>query len=252
MRKGERLLELKKLIIKNFTQSNWQDIGLLTDSLEHIADHPRLFRSMDFGDDDYEEHAGYVLLELVKGGYLPTIEEYVSVKFGDDSEYVSSQPSERRITFAPVAFSIPDFDPREDLVAVMMPFKAEFTPVYKAIKRACSDASLACLRADDIWKESVFIQDIFKLILEARIVICDFSGRNSNVMYETGIAHTLGKEVVPVSQSIESIPSDLQHHRACLYHPNPEGLRTLRGKLVVRLRSIVGGDDENEEEDDLS
>jgi len=162
-------------------------------------------------------------------------------------EYVSTaqpqQQAQRRITFAPAVFKLPENEPLNDIVSVMMPFSTEFTPVYQAIKDACGLAELKCYRADDIWEESTFIQDIFNLIYQSMAVVVDFSGRNSNVMYETGIAHTLGKNVVPLTQSIDDIPSDLKPHRALKYLPNTEGLGDLRDGLAERLKTLkkMGG-----------
>ena len=48
---------------------------------------------------------------------------------------------------------------------------------------------------------------------KSRIVICDFSERNPNVFYEVGIAHTLGKHVIPITQTPNDVPFDLQHPR---------------------------------------
>jgi len=84
----------------------------------------------------------------------------------------------------------------------------------------------------------VIIQDIFNLILKSRIVIVDFTGRNANVMYETGIAHTLGKLVVPISQSITDVPFDMAHHRVLKYLPNQEGYAELRTKLAAKLGQL--------------
>ena len=46
-----------------------------------------------------------------------------------------------------------------------------------------------------------------------------------------GIAHTLGKNVVPLTQNISDIPSDLHSHRALQYLLNQEGLGALRLQL---------------------
>jgi len=234
------ILALKERIVNDFNSSHWQDVGLLTNGSDIINGHHRLLRSLSWRDPDYEGNVTEVLLGLFERSpdNLAIIEDYLDEKFGDNSVYVSDQPSERRITFAPTAFKVPDVALRDDLVAVMMPFKG-FAGVYRAIKRACSDADLACLRADDIWKESTFIQDIVNLIFQARAVVCDFTGHNANVFYETGIAHTLGKTVVPISQSIADIPSDLRQHRALLYLNNKEGLAKMRKELGARLRTIV-------------
>jgi hypothetical protein len=149
--------------------------------------------------------------------------------------------AKKKIAIAPSAFNIPDRPVQHDLVSVMMPFASNFTPVYSAIKEACSRLELRCLRADDLWENSTFIQDIFELIFCSKIVIVDFSGKNPNVFYEVGIAHTLGKIVVPLTQNIDDIPSDLKSHRALLYLPNSEGLAGLTDRLTSRLETIVRG-----------
>jgi hypothetical protein len=58
-------------------------------------------------------------------------------------------------------------------------------------------------------------------------------------MYETGIAHTLGKHVVPISQSLSDVPFDLTHHRILKYLANEQGLETLETALTSRLRQVT-------------
>lgn len=159
------------------------------------------------------------------------------------STAIESAEAVRKITFSPAVFAVPKSEADLALVTVMMPFKAEFNPVYTAINSACDEQSMKCLRADDIWQNSTFMQDIFDLIYRSRIVVVDFSGRNPNVMYETGIAHTLGKVVVPITQSLDDVPSDLKGHRALHYYPNAEGLATLTSRLSKRINTIVRGGD---------
>jgi hypothetical protein len=76
------------------------------------------------------------------------------------------------------------------------------------------------MRADDFWEHQAVIQDIVNLIARSRIVICDCSGRNPNVFYEAGIAHTLGKEVILITQNENDIPFDLRHLRYIRYLKN--------------------------------
>lgn len=161
-----------------------------------------------------------------------------------NGEYISTEIKEvdsvRHITFTPSVFKIPEKQVNEKLISVMMPFSPGYKGTYDAIKKCTDHMGLECLRADDIWDNSTFIQDIFDLIYCARIVIVDFSERNPNVMYETGIAHTLGKIVIPITQSISDIPSDLGHHRAYKYLPNDEGYRNLSNELYKRISTIIG------------
>jgi hypothetical protein len=160
-----------------------------------------------------------------------------------NGEYISTEIKEvdaiRKITFAPSVFRIPKKPINEKLISVMMPFSSGYKGTYDSIKRVTDHMKLDCLRADDIWENSTFIQDIFELIYCAKIVVVDFSERNPNVMYETGIAHALGKTVIPITQSISDIPSDLNHHRALKYLPNEEGYRNLSNELYKRIKSIL-------------
>lgn len=158
-------------------------------------------------------------------------------------EFISTEITEieaiQQITFTPSVFKIPNKPTNSKLISVMMPFSPAYRGTYDAIKKVADHMELECLRADDIWENSTFIQDIFDLIFCSRIVIVDFSERNPNVMYETGIAHTLGKIVIPITQSINDIPSDLGHHRALKYLPNDEGYRNLKNELYKRIKTII-------------
>lgn len=158
-------------------------------------------------------------------------------------EFISTEVREidaiQQITFTPSVFNIPKRPTNSKLISVMMPFSPAYRGTYEAIKRVAVHMELECLRADDIWKNSTFIQDIFDLIFCSRIVIVDFSERNPNVMYETGIAHTLGKVVIPITQSFSDIPSDLGHHRSLKYLPNDEGYRNLSNELYKRIKTII-------------
>jgi len=237
---GKRLIKLRERISERFQFVNWEELGLLTDASILIDSHPRLLRSLGFGDDDYPANVLAVLRQMVEEDMhrLSVIEAYVDEHFPDNETYISAKPAERHITFSPYVFQVPDGYAEPDLVAVMMPFSMEFDGVYAAIKKAASDCEFRCLRADDIWEESTIVQDIFNLMFRAQVIVVDFTGKNPNVMYETGIAHVLGKYVIPISQSLEDVPFDIRHHRVLKYLPNTEGLNKLASGLAVKLRNI--------------
>ncbi|WP_079415802.1 hypothetical protein [Thiomonas intermedia] len=143
----------------------------------------------------------------------------------------------------PSVFQIPEHENIEPtLASAMMPFDAGFNAVYEAIQQASSNAGLRCRRADDIWENAAIIQDVVALIDRSRIVICDCSGRNPNVFYEAGIAHTLGREVILITQSEHDIPFDLRHLRYILYHSNGEGRAALTEALQARMQTLLGTD----------
>ncbi|MGX5806035.1 hypothetical protein ACWGS9_33220 [Bradyrhizobium sp. Arg314] len=69
-----------------------------------------------------------------------------------------------RVYFQSSAFTLPAEPPDPYLVSAMMPFSAGLNGVYSAIQEASSQSGMRCERADNIWKESAVIQDIFGLI----------------------------------------------------------------------------------------
>lgn len=153
------------------------------------------------------------------------------------STAVDEKKVDRYITFVPEVFRIPVCSVNPSLVSVMMPFSTEFGDVYNSIKLTCIEAGMECKRADEIWNSSEIIQDIFELIFSSKIVIVDLSERNPNVFYEMGIAHTLGKIVIPLIREPERIPFDVGHHRALRYTNSDDGLAKLRYELKTKLLS---------------
>lgn len=239
-----RIMDLKSVIAEHFTGAHWRELAFLTGCESIINSHPRLLRALSFGDDDYQPLILPILMKVVEADpdNAAIIEKYINDTFDGNSENISTAPSKaRRIVFAPSVFEVPNEGVDPKLVAVMMPFAAEFEPVFEAIRTACDDAGLTCVRVKDIWDHSVIIQDVFSLIFRATVVVCDFSGKNPNVFYEAGIAHTLGKQVVPLSQSAGDVPFDVAHHRYLPYLKNSEGLRDLSSKLSLRLSTLATG-----------
>lgn len=242
---GRLLVDLKNKISPSFSSSEWLELGTITDCFELVDSHHRLLQSLRFNDDDYEGHVLSVLRQMVQQDpdNLVKIQDYVrrvhrgkAPESGDDIS--SHKEPGRRIVFAPSVFNVPDGDPDPNLVAVMMPFDAAFNPVFTAITKACFVTDFDWQRADDMWEHSTVIQDIFSLIFRSTIVVCDFSGRNPNVFYEAGIAHTLGKHVIPLARSEDDIPFDLRHHRYLQYLNNTQGLEDLSTGLAKRLATL--------------
>jgi hypothetical protein len=143
---------------------------------------------------------------------------------------------------SPAVFHVPRDDVSSGLISVMMPFDQAFNSVHKSIQEACRVVGQEGIRVDNVWEDTTVIQDVFSLIYRSKIVIVDFTDQNPNVFYETGIAHTLGKHVVPITQNEKDVPFDLRHHRHLTYLPNNEGLGNLTIKLASRLKTLMAKD----------
>ena len=100
----KRLLVIAKKVVAEFTLSDWRTLGAHTGSLDIVTGRPRLLRSLDFGDDDYEGEAHMMLNDLVKLDHnnLAIIERFVAERYGVDGENVSTAPSQSRtVVFQP-------------------------------------------------------------------------------------------------------------------------------------------------------
>jgi len=131
----------------------------------------------------------------------------------------------------------------QDLVFVLMPFTEDWSEyiweeeIRKSVHQYRS-AKLRCKRADDLFGHDVMI-DIYESIAKARIVIADITKRNANVFYELGIAHSLGKDVILLSQGTDHIPFDLLRFRHCIYSNDGPGYKRLREYLTKAIESIL-------------
>ena len=121
----------------------------------------------------------------------------------------------------------------------MMPFHPDFDRVYEVLQGVAGVVGLRCRRADDIWENPAVMQDVVSIIDRSRVVIADCTGRNPNVFYEIGIAHTLGWEVILITQKAADIPFDLRHLRYVHYLNNGEGLSALANRLRSRLADLA-------------
>lgn len=245
-----RLFAVHEFVRDHFTKADWLRIAYLTDTVDVVEDHPRLLRSLDFQDDDYEGNSLQVLSKIISDNTtnLYEVERYIEIRRMATKrpvlvapEFVSTvqgRVPERVVTFAPDVFQVPDKPVEVNVLSVMMPFESRFAGTYNAIRNVSERLGIDCKRADDIWDNSILIQDVFDLIFTSKAVITDFTDRNPNVFYETGVAHTLGKIVIPITQSVADIPFDLRHHRALTYLPNTEGLAKLEKDLEKKLMKV--------------
>jgi hypothetical protein len=143
--------------------------------------------------------------------------------------------------FGPVTYSV---DNR--LAFVLMPFRADLTEIYNTVIKPTIEnekTGLICRRADDFKTNKAIILDIWKAICEARVVIADLTGVNPNVMYELGIAHTIGKETVLIYQCNSGeepkFPFDISHIRRIEYEDSAVGGAKLKNDLADTIESIL-------------
>ncbi|GAI30350.1 unnamed protein product [marine sediment metagenome] len=78
-------------------------------------------------------------------------------------------------------------------------------------------ANLKPVRADDLFRPSVIVADLWQMIQDCKVLVAELTTKNANVFYELGLAHAIGKPVILVSEKMDDVPFDLQQLRVLLY-----------------------------------
>lgn len=128
------------------------------------------------------------------------------------------------------------------LCFVVMPFgPEELTDVYEYFVKPSVElnCNLRCERGDDVFGSNSIMDDIRHSIERARVVVADLTGRNPNVFYEVGIAHTLNKQVLLLAQSMSDVPFDLRHRRVLVYENTPKGCKKLERSIAENIKGIL-------------
>ena len=144
-----------------------------------------------------------------------------------------------RMWINPKIFSDHDFDFRWNLCFVLMPFSEKWSRRVweRFIKPIATATGFECEIASDMFGALV-MEDVWRGINQAAIVIADVTGRNPNVLYELGIAHTLGKDVILLTQNIDDVPFDTRSLRHITYEDNVDGLDKLASELPRHLEAL--------------
>src|SRR5207237_3714606 len=123
---------------------------------------------------------------------------------------------------------------------VVMPFVDELTPVYNAIRSITQNLGLMSKRGDDVFMNDSIANQAWNAIFNARLCIAECTGRDPNVFYEMGIAHTLGRPCILISQSVTDIPFDVRHRRVITYDATPDGIIKFKDILTKTIRDELG------------
>ena len=109
-----------------------------------------------------------------------------------------------------------------DTCFVMQPFASPYGDYYEKIFRpAIEKTGLQAVRADaEIFGIGKIIDQVWRGINGAKVLVAELTTRNANVFYELGLAHALNKPVVLVSSNEIDVPFDLQHIRVIYYDVN--------------------------------
>jgi len=240
MHTSNNTLSIKLLLaIRNHTANNWNSI------------------CKEFGLNPQHYHTGHSMVHksLQELRYAGLITYTDSVNIPHIEGAIEITPNWEKIqTALGISLSrLAEFEPTESMeikplfglpaspvvksdVFVLMPFTEELKPVYQDhIIKVAQLLNLKTTRADDFFSTHSIMADIWNAICNSRLIIADCTNRNPNVFYEIGLAHTVGKKVILITQNKDDIPFDLRHLRYFDYEYTPRGM----AYFETRLRETI-------------
>lgn len=103
----KKVAVITSYVQESFSESDWHSLGQLTGQLAIISQHPRLFRSLSFGDDDYSYSAAEVLDRIFTANES-AIDEVID-HFDIDLWYQQKSPEKYQKLFSASVSTSADF-----------------------------------------------------------------------------------------------------------------------------------------------
>ncbi|MBN8621448.1 MAG: hypothetical protein J0L63_21225, partial [Anaerolineae bacterium] len=105
-----------------------------------------------------------------------------------------------------------------------------------------SEMNLKITRGDEFTSPNgVIMGEVWSALNNCKFVIAEITGGNDNVFYELGIAHTLNKPAILMTQAAktEDIPFDVRHLRYIRYENTVGGGVKLRDDLKTAITRLL-------------
>lgn len=199
-----------------------------------------LFVSTDFRIDDIRRRLMYLsnrgwIEPFPTGGYKITPEGFNEVESRKRVTDMSKSVDNRYFQVVPLSNKV-----KETFAFVLMPFKQQefdqkvyFDVIKPTVEK---ELGICCIRSDEETKRGVINNQIFTMILKAKLIIAETTSSNPNVFYEVGMAHAFNKDVFIFNSSKnKKLPFDIITNRAVFY----DDYEDLKKKLVENLKDYV-------------
>jgi uncharacterized RDD family membrane protein YckC len=94
---------------------------------------------------------------------------------------------------------------RRMLGVVLIAFDPAGQRRFATIEKACADVGIEALRIAQYYSSGVILEEVVRGICDAHCVLADLTSANSNVHYELGIAHALGKRAILLAEDPDHV-----------------------------------------------
>ena len=220
----------------------WLELGYATGTRAWIVEHPRLLRSLDWGDPDYGPNV-IAAVEHILVQHSDNVQVLLEYRNGVLADWIRSQEPDvyadlyRGMGPRKIVLSVSPAD--DQICFVIMSFSGDpgLQDFYdNAIKPTVEALGYRCERVDEQDFNGSIRDQIVHDIEVARFIIADVTQARPNCYYELGMAHALGKEVIHITHSIDDVHFDIRDFNFIVYRRQHE----LADKLRKRIMATVG------------
>jgi len=129
-----------------------------------------------------------------------------------------------------------DFRPRPWTCLVSMPLEAYWSEsLWAHLQEVLKVNGFDSLRAEALFSENN-LEATWTQLNEVDLIIADLTYKHPDVFYKLGVAHTLGKRILIISQHARDIPKDFEQFPLVVYDNNIRGLELLAEQLADWVR----------------
>jgi len=123
---------------------------------------------------------------------------------------------------------------------LIFPFTKELLQVIDIIAGLAKEAGFKIIRRDELDIAHSVAESISSQIANCDLIIADVSKPTSNIFYEIGLAHAMGKPVIfLIQKGASEIPFDLRNYLFISYDMTSAGLDELRYSLRKVFRDFI-------------
>lgn len=184
--------------------------------------------SMMWGDEDTHRLIRAVIWEQLQ------LRAYRGEKAAPEPEKtIPQQVSNHMVT--PV-FTGRNFNIKSGTALVTMPLEAYWSEtLWVHIQQTLKTIGWDSTRADALYSKEV-LETNWSNLNTVELVIADLTYKHPDVFYKIGIAHTLGKKVILITQHPRDLPGDFRRFPHIVYDNNIHGLQRLAERIIELVR----------------
>jgi hypothetical protein len=234
-RRHALVVSIAEAIHAQFERGDWTELGYRTGTREWLGEHPRLFRSLYFGDDDYKmcvyeaiEHVLeddgnlQALLEMKKiRGVLEDEAPELLAEFSDDFNNEAVEDPELKLTSATVERILKDIEAKLGTGLAPDAVDRAHTALHGHLEFVCAEANLNV-------SEDASLTKLFKEL------------RKKHPAFQAGEG-VRKADIENILNSFANVVDKLNpiRNRASLAHPNEQILAEPEAKLVIHAARTI-------------